>query len=425
MSKNFDDYRRAVNFLHGLHNLPSLCYIHDRSSPGIFLRRTRALLDAVGRPDVGLKVIHITGTAGKGTTAAMTAGILQAAGRTVGLFTSPYSTTALEKIQVNGRLIPPELFVELVETKIKPVLDRLALTTIGVPSSFECFLAVALLAFQRLGCEYAVLEAGLGGRYDATNVIRRPVATAVTMVDFDHTHVLGRTLRSIATDKAGIIKPGVPFFTAETRPAVRRIFQTICRDLNAPYSHAPVRGSDPNAALAAAIGRHLGVNDSTISRGIAAARLPCRFEIMQRRPTVILDGAHNPAKIRYLINVSFPRTRESSRKIIVVAAFADGKNTRAMLRTLAPIAKRLILTRFEERDRTAADPAELMGQIRPMGPIELFLDPHRALERALSLAKPTDTILATGSFYLVGSLRTRWITEDNILKNRTPFPSQK
>lgn len=415
MSKNFDDYRRAVNFLHGLHNLPSLCYIHDRKNPGIFLRRTRALLDAVGRPDAGLKVIHITGTAGKGTTAAMTASILEKSGRTVGLFTSPYSTTALEKIQVNGRLIPPELFVELVETKIKPVLDRLALTTTGVPSSFECFLAVALLAFRRLGCEYAVLEAGLGGRYDATSVIRRPVATAITMVDFDHMHVLGRTLRSIATDKAGIIKPGVSFFTAETRPAVRRIFQKICRDLHAPYSHAPVRGSDPNAALAATIGRHLGIDDRTISRGIAAARLPCRFEIMQKNPTVILDGAHNPAKIRYLV-------KKIKTKVIVIAAFADGKNTRAMLKSLAPIAKRLILTRFEERDRIAADPVTLKRQA---GRGEIFLNPHRALERALSLAKPTDTILVTGSFYLTGSLRTRWITENKILKNRTPFLSQK
>lgn len=411
MSKNFDDYRRAVNFLHGLHNLPSLCYIHDRKNPGIFLRRTRALLDAVGRPDAGLKVIHITGTAGKGTTAAMTAGVLQAAGQKVGLFTSPYSTTALEKIQVNGRLIPPQLFVELVEKKIKPALDKLALTAIGVPSSFECFLAVALLAFRRLGCEYAVLEAGLGGRYDATNVIGRPIATAITMVDFDHMHVLGKTLRSIATDKAGIIKPDVPFFTAETRPAVRRIFKTICRDAHAAYFDTTEHQSEPNAALATAIGRHLGIDDRTISRGIAAARLPCRFEVMQRRPTVILDGAHNPAKIRYLVG-------KLKTRAVVIAGFADGKNTRAMLATLAPIAKRLILTRFEERDRVAADPVVLKRQA---GRGEIFLDPHRALNEAIRRARPTDTILATGSFYLTGSLRTRWITEDTVLRNRSCF----
>ena len=422
----FRRYRQAVDFLEGLSNLPlEKNYMRDRKNPSLYLKRMRYFLSLLGNPDRGFKFIHITGTAGKGTVATMVHEVLHASGRNVGLFTSPFVTTSIEKIRVGERYIAPDEFADVVEY-LKPFLDRAYLDgPYGRPSYFELFLAAALVYFKRQRCEWVVLEAGLGGRYDATNTIEKPRVTAVTNIDYDHMDILGHTLKQIARDKAGIIKRGAVFFTAEQRPALLALFQKICGELDVPFIHIPrIRGPEEsyqgyNRALAVLIAGHLGIERKTIARGVRAARLQCRFEIMQKRPLVALDGAHNRAKIRSTVD---NLTKLDFRKLHLIAAIADNKDKTSMLKQIIPLADHVLFTRFQIKDRKCAHPKELSALSRQYlkrgASSEIFLDPERALARALKQAGQEDLILAVGSFFLAGELRKKWIPEERILQKR-------
>ncbi|PIR82657.1 hypothetical protein COU20_01280 [Candidatus Kaiserbacteria bacterium CG10_big_fil_rev_8_21_14_0_10_59_10] len=419
-------YRRAVRFLEGLSNLPQeQNYMRGKArDPSIFLKRTRFFLDALGAPDRGLKYVHITGTAGKGTVAAMVAGALAADGRRVGLFTSPFVTTSAEKIQVNGRFIPAGEFADMVE-EMQPMLDTLQKEgPYGRPSYFELFLALALLYFKRKKCEWAVLEVGAGGRYDATNVVEKPVATAITNIDYDHVRLLGNTLQKIASDKAGIIKRGSHFFTAEGRPSIASFFEKECRRVGASFTRISPQAShnQTNIELAGAIARVAGVREGAVARAVRNAKLPCRFEIVQKRPLVILDGAHNRIKMRAVRN---DMEQVEYHRLHLVLGMARKREREAMLEEIVPRADFFYATRFQTLGQEAADPAYLLAKARQSmkkgANGGVYLDPGRALEAALKRARADDAVLVTGSFYLAGELRERWYPEERALKRRSNF----
>src|SRR3989344_1733920 len=245
MKKNFTQYYQAVAYLTGLRHIP-IQADYERPLPqarrSFFLKRFAYFLRLLGNPHKKLRYVHVGGSTGKGSVATMIQAILTDAGYTTGLFTSPYTTTTIEKFQVGKRLIAPQEFADLVE-RIKPAIDRCyTASPYGRPSYFEICTAIAFLYFVQKKCQYAVIEVGLGGKYDSTNVIPPPAITIVNSVDHDHTELLGHTLQQIAKEKAGIIKPGTVFLTGPNRPAVVRVLHDRCKQLRVPFVQCQATG---------------------------------------------------------------------------------------------------------------------------------------------------------------------------------------
>ena len=411
-----------MSFLQGLNNLPlDGDYLVDKHHADRYIKRMRYFLNLIGNPDEGLKFIHIAGTSGKGTVTSMVHEILLASGKNVGSFTSPFVTTPIEQIKVGDAYISPDEFADIVEY-LKPFIDvAYAEGPYGSPSYFEIFFSIALVYFQRKKCDWVVLEVGLGGRYDATNVIERPSVTAITNIDYDHTELLGKTLQKIAFDKAGIIKSGSAFFTTEQRPALLKIFSSICDEKRVAFRTLPRQSNyrEYNTELATALARHVGVGDEFISRGIKNMRLPCRFEVVGKNPTVVLDGAHNRAKIRStLANLR----RMTFKKLHLIIGIANNKDHVSILEQIIPLADSVSFTRFQSRERKCAHPKELLkksaGYLKKSARTEVFLDPDRAVSQSIQNANQDDLVLVVGSFFLAGEVRKRWFSEELILEKR-------
>jgi dihydrofolate synthase/folylpolyglutamate synthase len=269
-----------------------------------------------------------------------------------------------------------------------------------------------------------VLEVGLGGRYDATNVIEKPRVSAITNIDYDHTELLGKTLQKIAFDKAGIIKQGSVVYTTEQRTAITRVFENICKEKRVILHRLPKQSNyrEYNNVLARAIAQHIGIDEVSITRGIQHTRLPCRFEVMQHKPVTVLDGAHNRSKIRTTIENLKKRTFD---KLHVIIAIADNKDHISILEQIIPEADHIYFTRFQNRNRACSHPKELLvtskQYVKKRTTLEIFLDAESALRKALQCAGPQDLILVVGSFFLAGELRTYWYPEHVVLKKRTSF----
>lgn len=413
MAKNTDRYFAAVAYLDGLPRRPG-----HRSkafpNPALRLRRMQGFLDLLGNPERGLKYIHVTGTAGKGTVSTMLHEALSASGERVGSYTSPFTTTSIEKIRVGELFIDPDEFADIVES-MKPVIDEMR------PTYFEVFFALALIYFLRQGCAWAVVEVGIGGRFDFTNVIPNPVATVITNVDYDHTELLGKTLKKIAFDKAGIIKSGSAFFTAEQRPGLQKMFIDVCAEEGATFHAVPREKSADayNRSLVRCIGEALGFSSLAIEQGIKRAQLPCRFETMQRSPMTVLDGAHNRIKMR---SVAERIAKESYRKLHVIVGMTGKHNHEAVLKQIMPLADSVTFTSLPSDRSLCADPEVLLKKAKPYftssSSVRIIVDPTEALSTVLQSADAEDCVLVTGSFFLVGELRKRWVTEEEILHNR-------
>ncbi len=424
MSK-FEKYYKAVNFLEGLNNLPLQGdYMIDKHHADVYLKRMRYFLEFLGNPDKKIKFIHIAGTSGKGTVTNTVHEILNVAGKKVGSFTSPSVTTSIEKIKVKDKYIAPDEFAVIVDY-LKPFIDKAYLEgPYGRPSYFEIFLAIAMVYFHGQKCEWVVLEVGLGGRYDTTNVIEKPVVTAITNIDYDHTELLGKTLKKIAYDKAGIIKQGSVAFTTEQHSSLLKIFSEISKEKHVELNVLPQQNNyrEYNKELATAITRYIGIDDKFITQGIKAARLVCRFEIIQDEPKVVLDGAHNRSKIKTTID---NLKRLSFRKLYLIIGIADNKDHVSILEQIIPEADHIFFTRFQNKDRKCAHPKELLAKSKQYfkkgTESETYLDSGSALSKALKIAKPNDLILVAGSFFLAGELRKRWYSEDKVLKKRKSF----
>jgi dihydrofolate synthase/folylpolyglutamate synthase len=422
---------------------------YERRSPkptDLKLDRMRALLRRLGDPHRRLRVVHVAGSKGKGSTSAMLAAILERAGYRTGLFTSPHLVRVEERFQVDGRPITDGELTELLGEVYDSVGGRPRDFKGGL-TFFEVATAVGVLHFVRRRAEAAVLEVGLGGRLDSTNVCA-PAVAVITSISLDHTQQLGDRVAAIAREKAGIVKPGRPVVSGATAPEARPVIAEVCRTRRAPlaqlgddfrYQYDPGRVTQEksrparvrvttrrqtwpwaelallgehqaaNAAVAVATVeelRHQGwhVPDAAVLAGLADVRWPARLEVLGRRPLVVLDCAHNVASAQALVDTlreSFP----PGRRWLVFAGSAD-KDLPGMFRVLAPHFEHAFLTRFLSNPRTVP-PEQLLRTLHEVSPLPATAvpDPAEAYAAAREWAGPDDLVCITGSVFLAGDLR--------------------
>lgn len=397
------------------------------------LERITALLARLGDPHARLRSVHVGGTSGKGSTTALAEAVLRAHGLSTGLHQSPHIQLLNERHRLDGRPAPTSRLLAAWPAVEEAVRLAAGDTAFGPASYFEAQLALSLHLFAAQRVDAAVVEVGLGGTLDATNVLPAEVAV-LTNVGLDHTELLGDTPLQIATDKAGIIKPGQQVFSAATQPEVRAHLRQRCAaqgatlhllgeslrvtrhgggfDVQLPgQSLAGLRVSMPgafqavNAALAlgacrAFLGRDL--DPDATRAALASVQLPGRAEAVQQRPLVILDGAHNPDKIRG----SAETVAAHPGRTIAVVALKKGKDATDILPVIAEHADEVIVTQFRPKGLWRSVPsAELLALLPGARAID---DPDEAVAAALAEAGPLDMVWVTGSLYLIGDVRGRW-----------------
>lgn len=421
----FKKYYESVRYLESLNNISGSYQktnLTAHPNPEMYLERMQDFLDRIGNPEQGFKYIHITGTAGKGSVSSLTHSSLVKNNKRSGLFTSPFVVSTIEKISVGDKYIDPLIFAEIVDF-LKPHIDEATLhDRHGMPSYFELILAIALLYFKREKCEYVVLEVGLGGRYDATNIIKNPLVTAITNISLDHTQVLGNTTDAIARDKAGIIKKNSHFFTTEEDPALLDIFKKECSKVGAAYHSLEVTAIDfmaRNRLLTNTICEHLSLPKAVGGNSEHSICLPARFEIVETSPLIIIDGAHNVSKIQTTIR---QLEKQSYKKLIAVVAISADKDWKSMLDVLLPKVSMLYATRFNAPIRTCVSPKLIVEYAKQNGmssdKIKLFTDPTQAFMDAKKTSGPGNAVLVCGSFYLAGDIRALYCSEEKILGQR-------
>jgi dihydrofolate synthase/folylpolyglutamate synthase len=409
------------------------------------LENITILTAELGNPHCAVPCVHIAGTNGKGSTAAMLESILRAAGLRTGLYTSPHLERINERIRINGEDISDESFAAA-WTRVRASIESLVAAgkLVAHPTYFECLTAMAFIAFAEQRVDFAVYEVGLGGRLDATNIVNPEVAI-ITPVDFDHENFLGHSIEEIAGEKAGIIKPGTWVVSSSERPEARSVIARRCAELGTrlvEVDHAwqieSVRASDGcysaavassdfrkrimiepalpgrfqirNALAAATVAcllaeRGFPMNDEAIVRGIATVRWPGRLEQLSVQPALYLDGTHNPAGARELLK--FWEENFEGRRILLVYGAMRDKAVDEIAGLLFPRADSVILTEPRQpRAISASLLAEITGHLAVQSTV--VPDPDEALEHALGMAGPEDAIFATGSLYLVGDLRGYW-----------------
>jgi len=409
------------------------------------LENITVLAERLGRPDRAYPSVHIAGTNGKGSTAAFLESILRHADFRTGLNTSPHLERINERIRVNGEEISDELFAETF-TRLHSLIEELlaAHKLRAHPTYFECITALAFEAFARARVEFGVFEVGLGGRLDATNIVA-PVVSIITRIDFDHENFLGHSLKEIASEKAGILKPHVPVVAAAQRPEARKVILERANELACPVldpSEAfrieeesaqggffrarvteissgtvsqiapslPGRFQLENALNALAAVRYLQqrgyrISNEAITDGIARAAWPGRLEKLQSSPDIYLDGAHNPGAAREL--AAFLEQNFADRKIWLIYGALRDKAVDEVAGQLFQHATEVIFTEPRtSRAISAARLAEIASH--HASSFTVVSSAEQALDLALSEAAPNDAIFITGSLYLVGQLRHHW-----------------
>jgi dihydrofolate synthase/folylpolyglutamate synthase len=453
-------YTEALDYLRSLTKFGS----------NLGLERMEAILRRLGNPEKGLKVIHVAGTNGKGSLCAMLSSILYEAGYRVGLYTSPHLSSFTERIRVDGREIPEDDLIGLIE-ELTPIIEEVsAIPELGHPTEFEVTTVLGFMYFARQSLDFVILEVGLGGRLDATNVVT-PVVSAITHIDFDHMERLGNTLPQIAFEKAGIIKPGVMTVVGLQEAPAIDVIKRVALEKGAPlirvgpagddgyhvtyneikphlywttFSGASSMGgweySDLRVSL---IGEHQGINaavalgvvEALRSQGVelseGAVRLgllrtiwPGRLEMVGERPMVLLDGAHNPdgarALRKSLDNFSWGRDG----KTILVAGMLADKEVDKVVDILGPVAHGVVTTLPDSlRALPAEELAEKMRRHSPW--VEVENSPERAVERGLAMAEPHDIVCICGSFYLVGAVRPELLHRRRVVIFAGAFGSGK
>jgi dihydrofolate synthase / folylpolyglutamate synthase len=370
------------------------------------LGRTRALLDLAGGPDRRLRIALVAGTKGKGSTCAMLASVLGAAGARCGLYTKPHLQAYRERIRVDGAAIPPEEFSRALE-RFRDLSARLP-TDAGEPTTFEVTTAVALDHFARAACDIAVVEVGLGGRLDATNATE-PEVSVITSISYDHTAILGRTLGAIATEKAGILRRDRVALLAEQRPAAMRALRLACRRVGAYCRVVPPLEEDvplsgvvqrQNAALAIEAARTLwpDLSEAAIGKGLKRLRWPGRFEVIDG---LVLDGAHNGASAAALAETL--RAFAAGRPISLVVAINRDKDARAVLKPLLSVAHKVWATQTSNNPRALAA-EDLARACRRLGS-PATAEPALAVALRQARAEGGGIVCVTGSLMLVGQAR--------------------
>jgi dihydrofolate synthase / folylpolyglutamate synthase len=434
------NYDAAVRYLLSLGR--ELAAPTQASAAKFDLENITVLAERLGRPDRAYPSVHIAGTNGKGSTAAFLEAILRDAGFRTGLNTSPHLERINERIRVSGEDISDEAFAEVL-SRIQAITEELLATgkLRAHPTYFECVTAMAFEYFAQQRVEFGVFEVGLGGRLDSTNILT-PVVSIIARIDFDHENFLGHSLREIAREKAGIIKPAVPVVVADQRPEAEEVIQHRAKELLSPvidtteafriekesidngYARArvtevasgwsielapslPGRFQLQNALNAVAAARLLQqrgfrISDESISRGIATTVWPGRIEKIQSHPDVYLDGAHNPSAARELAH--FVEESLKGRRVYLLYGALRDKAVDEVAGLLFPLAAEVVVTApATSRAISAAQVEEIAAHYADKS--TTIADAEEAIEYALSKASPEDVIFITGSLYLVGQLR--------------------
>ncbi len=390
------------------------------------LSKTANLLKAFGEPHRGKRFIHIAGTNGKGSAAAMVSSILARSGLKVGLYTSPHLVRFTERFRINDREMDRGTAAGLASELLA------AIDPSEPPTFFEVVTAMAMIHFAREEVDVAIMEVGMGGRLDATNVID-PLVTVITNISLEHQQYLGKRLVDIAGEKGGIVKPGVELVTGVTQPSVIQRLETICRDkgarmirlgrdvryrstskgLNYTGSSLVLHGLDlgltgrfqgRNAALALAAlevlqGKGFRLSEEQIRQGLARVYWPGRMQLMSRRPYLLVDGGHNPRALRALAD-AVPRAFSFRRLILVIGVMED-KDIPRIMKEIVPLAHYVIYSRPVYA--RAASPETLERAAAPLGkPGEIAPTLSQALDRATQIADAEDFILVSGSLFTAG-----------------------
>ncbi len=401
--RNTMNYNEALNYIHSL--------LRFGSRPG--LERITQLLHHLGDPQNGLKFIHVAGTNGKGSVSAMIANVLKTAGYRTGLYISPYITCFRERIQINGEYISEQDLAQLTEE----------VRSVGIEvTEFEFITAVAFLYYKRNNCDVIVLETGLGGRLDATNVINAPIASVITGIGLDHTGVLGNTFEQIAKEKCGIIKPGSSVFTTYNQPpealSVIKSFPnvTVTRPELLMIKASDISGSSfiykgeeysvglignhqiENAILAIETlsGCGLQIDLSDIKKGIASTTFPARLELICKKPLVMLDGAHNFHGASALST----EMKKHSDITLITGMMAD-KDCERVLSLVAPLCKKIITVTVKENPRSISAQELAAAASRYCDDVQCAETYNEALERTAG----DSTVFISGSLYLAGAIR--------------------
>lgn len=427
-------YNQALDYLYSFVDY-SLKHISELAKAEFNLDRMFALMEELGDPQEKYPIIHVAGTKGKGSVAALCASALKAGGYKTGLYTSPHLWEYVERIQVNGEPISHQQLVELVED-VKPAVAKIPKLT-----TFEITTALGLLAFAKNGVNAAVIEVGLGGRLDATNIVI-PDVSVITSLSYDHMAVLGNTLAEIAGEKAGIIKEGIPVVSAPQTEEALEVLKRVAKEKNSPlilvgedvkferltssldgqslYVRDSIRNSIlnlqlhllgahqiENAAIAYAALKASGVplSGESIQQGFAQAKWPARFELLRREPPVVIDSAHNrdsARRLRETLEEYFPEI-----PVVLVFCTLEDKDISGMLEELKPRLECVVATRA---DHPRAPSEQWMAeQVAKAGiPVEALAPVSSALERALELAGTQKLVLAAGSVAFAGEVSAAW-----------------
>ena len=411
----------------------TLDYIHSVCWKGMMpgLERITELLKKMGNPEKDLKFIHIAGTNGKGSTAAMTASILRKAGYRTGLYTSPFIYQFGERMQVNGEMISDEELIEITE-QVKPIADTMAET----PTEFELITAIAFQFFKQQKCDIVVLEVGLGGLLDATNVIECPEVAVITNIGLDHTDILGNTLEEIAFNKAGIIKENGHAVIYRGAPSVEAVFEKACKERNTQLKKADFDGLKPkthdlfeqvfdcgdykdihlpllgdhqlhNAAVVLAVAETLqdigwNITKENIYEGIRDVSWPGRFDIVCRDPLFIIDGGHNPQCLEALVkNI---QDYLADRRVIALTGVLADKDYGDMYKPVMPYIEQFVCVTPPNPRRLMAE--ELAQHLQNVGAKATPCDTiPEGVKLAIELAGNDGVVLCFGSLYTIGDIR--------------------
>lgn len=433
----FHSYDDALDYLYGFINWE--VERHMRYTPEVMtLDRPRALLKALGSPQDRYPIIHITGTKGKGSVGAMCAAALQASGLRAALYSSPHLQDFRERFRVDNALITPDEFVAMIN-RMRPIMDTMP----DDITWFEVTTALAFLYFAEREVDVAVIEVGLGGRLDATNVVT-PIVSVITSLSYDHTHLLGDSLASIAREKAGIIKPGVPVVSAPQPEEALQVLAEVAAARRAPltligrdwqytpgettragqvFTAAPV-GAPPQlywtgltgehqalnatvalAALDRAVQAGVGVTEQGIREGLRRVDWPGRVELVAQNPAVVLDAAHNGASARWL-NTTLDALFPQRPRVLIFGVSAD-KDIRGMFEALLPGVDHLIAAQAVHPRALAAEEIEAVARaVGFTGSIDQIPHVGEALAQAQRLAGSDGLVVTTGSLFIVGEVRT-------------------
>lgn len=438
-SQGWRNYGREVG------RTSSIAYLDDLARFGghLGLERITALLERLGNPHQCYPSVHVAGTNGKGSTCAFLCAALSRAGYRVGMTTSPHLVSFTERIMVaeHDRLQPiTEAALDELAERVRVESEEVSLGPWGHVTQFEVSTALAFAHFADEAVDITVVEVGLGGRLDATNVLT-PLISVITPISLDHTDVLGADLASIAAEKAGIIKPGVHVVVAPQQPEALEVIEKRAATLGCPLSivttgkaqsdltgstftwmgdattyedlgigllgpHQVANAATAVAALEVLRGQGWNLLESTIRTGLAEAQWPARLQKLSERPLVLLDGAHNPDGARSLAAALGQLVKD--RRIIFVVGMLEEKPARFLLETVLPIGSTVVCTQSRQGRTAPAAPQELARiASQVMGPgSEVLMEPDatQAVRRAIALAGPSDVVCIWGSLYLAGEI---------------------